>query len=241
MGDTPAPPDPTGRSGTSRAGSSPDPPRPATDGPEDPGPPSQATAWGPSRTPSQATAWSPNNRPTPSVTFMAPEGPGPDPPCHPTARGRTPKPGGTPPGSAAATPEEEALEWIRVRSGVLQAGQQALAVGGQELGEQLLRHAGLVVGEQGAPDPLDHLVAGGQVVQVDLEPDVLGGQAEAVEQRRVPLRFAYRRLAMVAVEGRPERLGGGDFGGDHVRGVVVVGRHLHGQLAARVEGGDQPP
>jgi hypothetical protein len=46
---------------------------------------------------------------------------------------------------------------------------------------------------------------------------------------------------VVARQGRPERLGAGDLGRDHVRRVVVVGRHLHGQLPARVEGGDQPP
>jgi hypothetical protein len=77
-------------------------------------------------------------------------------------------------------------------------------------------------------------------VQVDLEPDVLVGQAEAVEQLGVPLRWLHRRGAAVAVQGGPERLGAGELGGDDVRGVVVVGRHLHGQLAALVQEADQP-
>ena len=68
------------------------------------------------------------------------------------------------------------------------------------------------------PDPLDHLVAGGQPVQVHLEPDVLVGQAEAVEQLGVPLRLPHRRLATVAAQRAPERLGPGDLGGDDVEG-----------------------
>jgi hypothetical protein len=66
------------------------------------------------------------------------------------------------------------------------------------------------------------------VVQVHLEPDVLVGQVEAVEQEGVPLWLPHRRLAVVAAERGSERLGAGDLGGDQVGGVVVVGRHLHG-------------
>src|SRR5215207_2458776 len=160
-------------------------------------PPSQATAWGPSRSPEPSdgrgrtattapgiSMWRENpthrarrangTRLTVPATAQGPNGPTPTHRATQRHGARTTKPAGPPSGPAAATPEQEALERVGVWPGVLQAGQQALAVGGQELGEQLLWHAGLVVGEQGAPDPLDHLVAGGHVVQVDLEPDVLG-------------------------------------------------------------------
>ena len=89
--------------------------------------------------------------------------------------------------------------------------QEAPAVDTQELLEHPRRHPGLVVGEQGPLDPLDDLVSGRQVVQVHLEAYVLVGQAEAVEQLRVPLRGPHRRGAAVAVQGAPERLGPGDL------------------------------
>src|SRR6266498_3737541 len=102
-------------------------------------------------------------------------------------------------------PQENALERIPVRPLVVQSLQQPLVVATQEPIEQLGRQASLVVGEQGAPDPLDDLLRAGQAVQVDLQADVLGGQAEPVEQDRVPLGGLHRPVPPVAPEGRGER------------------------------------
>ena len=77
-------------------------------------------------------------------------------------------------------------------------------------------------------------------MQVDLEPDVLRFVAEAVKQLGVELRRQHRAPADVAGEGRAEGLFPGDPLRDQVRGMVVVRRHLHGELAAGGKRGRQP-
>src|SRR2546427_5119149 len=93
----------------------------------------------------------------------------------------------TPPGaeSSALRPEQHALEGEEVRARVLEHGQQALAVARHEARVEFRRQPALVVGEQRALHPLDHLVARRQAVAVDLEADVLLGVAEALEEQRV--------------------------------------------------------
>jgi thiopeptide-type bacteriocin biosynthesis protein len=135
----------------------------------------------------------------------------------------------------AAGPEEEPLERVEVGARVVELREQRLAVARDEAVIEGRGQAPLVLGEEAALDPLDDLVAAGQVVAVDAQLDALLPEAQAVEDRGVlpgGQHLARRPRRRALGQGLAEGGLGGDLGGDPVRGVISMRRHLDRELAA---------
>ena len=75
---------------------------------------------------------------------------------------------------------------------------------------------------------------------VDLQADVLLPEAKAVQERRVDLGRQHRRLADVSAQRLPEWGFARDLDRGHVRGVIVVGGDLHGELTGLRQCGGEP-
>src|SRR5262245_57989451 len=119
---------------------------------------------------------------------------------------------------------------------IAEAREEALAVALDEERIELLREAALVVREQRAFHPLHDIAPGDQGVTVDVETHLLAAIPERVEQGRVLLRLEDRLLVShIAAQRLEEGRLRGDLRGHGVGGMIVVGRYLHGKLAARRE------
>ena len=85
------------------------------------------------------------------------------------------------------------------------------------------------------------VVAAGQDMRIDDQADVRISEAALIEQPRIGVRREDRLGPPPAAEGGAKRLVGRKFLGDQVRRVVVLRRHLEGELTAGVERGGRAP
>ena len=97
---------------------------------------------------------------------------------------------------------------------------QAGAVAVEELRVEVLGHGALEAGEARALHPLDHLVRRVEVVRIHLQPHVLTGEAEVVEQLCVLLGREDIALHRVDRRGTGERARERFFLGDLTRDPV---------------------
>src|SRR5215212_9966286 len=141
----------------------------------------------------------------------------------------------------ASSPHEHPLERVKEGSRVLELGQETPPISLQEARPELGRETALVVRQQAPPYPLHDCLARLQFVSVDLQADKLPAAAEPVQQRRVRLGGEYRPLPFIAAERFPKWRFARDRKRRQMRGVVVVSRHLDGDLATSRQRRRQPP
>src|SRR5215207_5354126 len=141
----------------------------------------------------------------------------------------------------SSSPQEHPLERVEEGSRILELGQETLLIPLQEARPELSRETALVVRQQAPPYPLHNCLARLQLVGVDLQADMLPAIAEPVQQRRVRFGGEHRPLPLIAAQCFPKWWFTRDRKRRQMRGVVVVGRHLNGELSNLRQRGGQTP